>query len=242
MKVNGEAIYATTASPFKTPALGPLHQETSAGRRTTLYLHVFDWPDNGRLLVPGLKSPVESASLLADGSPLTAVATPEGLAVTVPATAPDPISSTVVLKIKGAPQVEVALTSQEPDGSLRLLAEEAITHGGQVKFEAGGNRDCIGFWINPSDWVEWQFKVTQPGRFTLTADIAAVGSGSFVVSTGNQKLQGKAPNTGDYGRFQKLELGTVELTQPGKTSIAVKPVKEGWQPFNLKSLALQPAK
>ena len=34
MKVNGEAIYGTTASPFPKPALGPLHQE--AGWRHTL--------------------------------------------------------------------------------------------------------------------------------------------------------------------------------------------------------------
>ena len=46
MKVNGEAIYGTTASPFKTTAVGPLHQKSqrattrrficmsSTGRRT----------------------------------------------------------------------------------------------------------------------------------------------------------------------------------------------------------------
>ena len=66
MKVNGEAIYGTTASPFKQAPLGPLHEESHDGG-TTLYLHVFDWPADGNL-VPGLKNEVAKAYLLSDRS------------------------------------------------------------------------------------------------------------------------------------------------------------------------------
>jgi hypothetical protein len=83
-----------------------------------------------------------------------------------------------------------------------LPAEEAITHGGQIKFKGGANRDCIGFWLNPNDWVEWQFEVTKPGKFQATAEIAAQGTSSFTVAVGDQKLNAKAPNTGDYGKFE----------------------------------------
>jgi alpha-L-fucosidase len=240
MKVNGEAIYATTASPFKRLPWGRCTTKLTADA-ATLYLHVFNWPENGKLLVPGLKNAVDSASLLADGSKLAAEAGSEGVTITVPAGAPDPISSTVVLKIKGAPEVENAVLAQSADGSLTLAATEAICHGEQIKFEGGGNRDCIGFWLNPADWVEWQFKATKPGKYLLTAEIAATGSGSFVVSLGEQKLSGKAPATGDYARFQKVELGTIELTAAGKTSLTVKAVKDGWQPFNLRSIKFKPA-
>jgi alpha-L-fucosidase len=240
MKLNSEAIYATTASPFKRLPWGRCTKKVGPDT-TMLYLHVFTWPDNGKLLVPGLKNAVESASLLADGSRLNAESGAEGVTIRVPATAPDPASSTVVLKIKGAPEVELALTTQEADGSLKLLAGEAICHGQQVKFESGSNRDCIGFWTDPGDWVEWQFKMTQPGRFAVTAEIAATGSGSFEIAVGNRKLKAKAPITGDYGKFQKVELGTVEIATAGKTSLSVRAIREGWQPFNLKSLQLKPA-
>jgi alpha-L-fucosidase len=104
MKINGESIYGTTASPFK---------ELSWGRCTTkplsdgatLYLHVFDWPADGKLVVPGLKNTVQSASLLATHSKLKAITNPEGVIVSVPNAAPDKISSTIVLRIKGAPEV-----------------------------------------------------------------------------------------------------------------------------------------
>jgi alpha-L-fucosidase len=106
MKANGEAIYGTTASPLRQqPAWGRCTKKSTAGG-TILYLHVFTWPADGKLVVPGLKNQPQSASLLADGTKLATTSTPDGLAVTVPATAPDKISSTIVLNIEGPLQVE----------------------------------------------------------------------------------------------------------------------------------------
>jgi alpha-L-fucosidase len=101
MKVNGESIYATTASPFVNLPWGRCTKKTTASG-TTLFLHVFDWPANGKLPVPGLKSPVESATLLADGRTLSTTADGQGTVITLPSTASDKVSTTVVLKIKGA--------------------------------------------------------------------------------------------------------------------------------------------
>jgi hypothetical protein len=129
---------------------------------------------------------------------------------------------------------------QAADGSITLPACEATTHGHQIRFEAGSNRDCIGFWLDPGDWVEWEFAVSRAGKFKVTGEIAALGSGSFSVAVGQRKLDAKAPVTGDYGKFQKVELGTVELDRIGKTSVTVRAVREGWQPLNLKSLRLTP--
>lgn len=100
MKVNGEAIYGTTANPFPKLDWGRCTKKVTDDG-ATLYLHVFDWPADGKLVVPGLKNKVESAVLLANGSRLKAAATDGNVVVTVPATAPDPISSTVVLKVRG---------------------------------------------------------------------------------------------------------------------------------------------
>jgi alpha-L-fucosidase len=104
MKVNGEAIYGTTASPFKKLDWGRCTQrQTKSG--TTLYLHVFNWPKDGRLVVPGLKNPIRSASLLGRRGRVETASDASGLVVTLPATAPNPISTTVVLKVKGAPEI-----------------------------------------------------------------------------------------------------------------------------------------
>jgi alpha-L-fucosidase len=108
MQVNGEAIYGTTASPFKQQLPWGRCTRKVTWRGTTLYLHVFDWPKDGKLVVPGLKNRVKSVWLLADPHhrPLGAESNADGLTITVPATAPDAISSTVVVKVKGALDIQ----------------------------------------------------------------------------------------------------------------------------------------
>jgi len=105
MKVNSEAIYATQASPFKNLPWGRCTRK-AAGGETTLYLHVFQWPADGKLLVPGLRNKVLGACLLADKSKaLAAEASDAGVVLTLPGAAPDPICSVVVCRIEGAPNV-----------------------------------------------------------------------------------------------------------------------------------------
>lgn len=58
MQVHGEAIHGTTASPFQRLPWGRATQKPGV-----LYLHVFDWPPDGRLVVP-VRATVRSARLL----------------------------------------------------------------------------------------------------------------------------------------------------------------------------------
>ena len=70
--------------------------------------------------------------------------------------------------------------------------------------------------------------------------MAATASGSFQVVVGDQTLTAQAPLTGDYGRFQTVDLGRLKIAQSGTVSIAVRAVADGWQPFNLRALACVP--
>jgi hypothetical protein len=162
--------------------------------------------------------------------------------VQLPKAAPDRICSVVVLNIAGEPEVESRLQTQAADGSIRLEAVDAIIHGSQARYESGPQRDNIGFWMDPKDWVEWPFTVSRPGKFTVTCEIASMGTGSFQVLIGNQILRATAPQTGDYGKFRNISLGTVEINAAGKTSLAVKPIAVGWSPINLQSVKLEAAR
>ena len=46
MKMNGESIYATKASPFEDTPWGRCTQKVLEGNKTRLYLHVFDFPED----------------------------------------------------------------------------------------------------------------------------------------------------------------------------------------------------
>jgi alpha-L-fucosidase len=95
MKVNGEAIYGTTASPFAT--------QLTWGRATrkgnTIYLHVFDWPADGTLKVPSLDAQPASASLLGSDAKLTIENTSDGFTIKLPTTPVNPIASVIRVQL-----------------------------------------------------------------------------------------------------------------------------------------------
>ena len=98
MKVNGESIYGTTASP-----LGEVPWGRCTAKPGRLYLHVFDWPTNGKLEVSGLKNKVKKAYLLADKKQaklLMRRQSKEKVVITVPSKAADPVNTVIVLEIE----------------------------------------------------------------------------------------------------------------------------------------------
>jgi alpha-L-fucosidase len=112
MKVNGEAIYGTTASPFKAqPKWGRVTKKVSKDG-ATLYLHVFDWPKDGKLTLPEVGT-IESATLLADGRKLPVSANGGMVSLVVPPIAPDRISSAVVVKVNGSIRMAAATESKK---------------------------------------------------------------------------------------------------------------------------------
>ena len=94
MKVNGDSIYGTTGSPLKAqPTWGRITKKDGK-----LYLHVFDWPADGKLTVAGIEG--TRAYLLADTDqkPLAVSAKGDGVEVSLPAAAVDPIDTVIVVQ------------------------------------------------------------------------------------------------------------------------------------------------
>jgi alpha-L-fucosidase len=100
LKTNGEAIYGTDAGPYVDPLpWGRVTQMAHADGTATLYLHVWDWPADGKVLLPGIKTAALTGRLLANGAAVTTTATADGLVVTLPGAAPDPDASVAALEL-----------------------------------------------------------------------------------------------------------------------------------------------
>jgi len=93
VRVNGEAIYGTTVSPYGMPAWG---RYTAKGDK--VYAHVFDWPKDGRLTLSGVKDAPLRAFLIADARPLAIERADSGWVVQLPQVPPSTIASVVVLQ------------------------------------------------------------------------------------------------------------------------------------------------
>ncbi len=103
----GASVYGTEASPFASLPWGRCTKKSMAGNVTRLYLHVFDWPADGKLTVPGLLNRPRRAFLLGEPGEraLGVERRADGVIVRLPATPPDPIDSVFVLDIDGRPNV-----------------------------------------------------------------------------------------------------------------------------------------
>jgi len=95
MAANGESIYGTTAGPFDKPAWG--RYTAKPGR---LFVHVFDWPQDGKLQIPASDRRLARVYLLADREkkPLKAQTSSNVVSIQVPSQAPDENISVVVVE------------------------------------------------------------------------------------------------------------------------------------------------
>lgn len=236
MRQNGRAIYATTPSPFKKLSWGRCTKVVKKGG-ATLYLHIFDWPQSGKLLVPGLKSKASGASLLVGGKKLTARNTAEGVEIDVPTVAPDAISTTVVLDVQGEIVVEQPELTLKLDTELMLNPDDAKLTG-ELQSEERGGKPNLGFWLNSKDFAEWTFVAPRAGRVTLSTEIAAPAATAFTISLGGRTEKIAAPVTGSYDSYKSVELGTFSVAA-GKNTLELRAVAEGWNPLNIRAIRVK---
>jgi len=102
MKANGESIYGTQAGPIARPSWGRCTMRRLGDGSTRLYLHVFEWPEDGVLRVEGLRNQsVRSFPLSARWRALSVACDGDDLTITLPQQAPDEHDSVFVLEVKG---------------------------------------------------------------------------------------------------------------------------------------------
>ena len=239
LKVNGEAIYGTTASPFK--------RQLSWGRVTQkpgkLYLEVFDWPKDGKLPLPISNTKI-SAHLLASAGKLDTVSTPDGWQISLPSSAPDPIASVIEVDLDGpALPISPVSATQAPDGSITLNAAGADLSG---VLHLENDPPNIGSWTKVGDSAVWTVKVTHPGSFKVSLNYALDPSskGSEAeISTGGSSVSFDPEITGSWSNYEVGDapellkipsLGIVQITVFNK-------LNPGIGLMNLRGVTLTPA-
>lgn len=241
MKVNGKAIYGTTASPFSKLAWGRC-TKTISSRGGTLYLHVFDWPVDGKLFVPGLHSKVTKTRLLANGIKIAATESEDGMSLTLPEKAPDAIASVIALDFEGPLKVDKILPGARSDGSYVFGAELADIHNSlraHAKLEARGRTIVIANWDNPESQISWDFNATRAGGFQVKADFAGGGGGKLTAAIGSSSISASVAAQESTGA-RTVELGTISIVQPGNLKLELKPDKADWKGLELRSVTLTP--
>jgi alpha-L-fucosidase len=251
VRLNGESIYGTSASPF-----GELPWGRCTVKGEKLYLHVFEWPPDAVLSLVGLKNEVKRAYLLLDSSRPLEFRRDEGkLSVRLPGKAVDEDDTVVVLEIAGKPEVDPPVVVQKGNSPIKLTAVTAVTAGKAIKYynQLGGYH--ISRWDDPQDSATWGMRIDQPRRYQVWITYAAQEEwegGKYRILVGSTSLETTVVNTGafcfDIGRpcetgyeYRAFNIGTVDLSEAREYKLTIRPTSNvGHGLMYLKSIELTP--
>lgn len=162
-KIHAESIRGTTRTTLSVQTWG---ESTLKGN--TIYLHVFDWPRDGRLIVGGLKTAVTGARILgAAADKLTVLRmNPLDLVITgLPVNAPDPADSVIAIECAAGPQADPSRLLST-DISLDTLRSFDAKLEGHLLYGPGKQADAwVRNWKNLDDAVVWPVRVTEAATF-----------------------------------------------------------------------------
>jgi alpha-L-fucosidase len=252
MRVNGEAIRGTQASPFtrKMPwgRVTMKHPFRSGAQATTLYLHVFDWPADGMLRLDGISNDASGARVLggADRAP-TARQDGGSILVTGLGAAPVDADCTVVqVDVRGVPQVVPFTVRPGADGSIACMAADAVVTGSIQYEDRFAN---LGWWRDLASTASWPVEVARDGTYEMAAEYAASaecgGTCEWRLRRDGQTIDsGKVamPGRGGWGDFATVSLGRVAVPA-GRFDLVIKAAsKHGDSFINLRRVDLRPMK
>lgn len=148
----------------------------------------------------------------------------------------------VSLELEGPPVVGRVIR-QGHDGVVTLSTRDPDIHGRYARYEFGSGKDNIGYWVDPTDFVTWDFVVERGGSFTVQVTYACakgVGGSEYLVSVAGRQLQGRVCDTGSWTKFITESIGTVKLGA-GRYRLTVRPLRivRGVL-MNLKRIVLKP--
>lgn len=244
MAVNGEAIYATEAGPFpRRLPWGRVTQKRTTDGATTLFLHVWEWPADGKILLPTVAQSPVSGQMLVGGVAVKTTSSPEGLVVDLPGAAPDPDVSVVRLDFD-----KPVVVTQEPfntpgaDGRVTFSAQDADAHGhwdGNIQLRDSGPDAYLTDWKNPKWRLEYALKTPAASKWTVTAEVAAPADTSLVLGVGKTETPAAVTATGPGLTWKTVTLGVIELPA-GETAFELRGPKEGWKSLSLRHVWLTP--
>ena len=133
---------------------------------------------------------------------------------------------------------------QGKDGSVVLPARDVVVHGKTVRYEP--DKNTIGYWTKPDDWVSWELEVTHPDTFTVEM-FEACGRGSggshYTVEVADQKLTDQVPDTDSFRNFRTRKIGQIKIDKPGNYTLSVRVNdKPGLAVMDLRTITLKPPK
>ena len=237
-----QVIYGAGASPWKHRL--PWGDVVRQG--STLYLAVYEWPSDGKLYLPGLKSEIVSAGIC-DGKkthPVKFEKRGNWTVLDVPYKKPNNLVSVIALVTKGG---EVGV-----DNTQAVDPESGIDELSVVFADANGCSvgktswmEKFGEWkhkyrtpdLNRGGKVTWTVDVLEPATYSVDLTLRGEERGVWKVET--DEGHSAQNQQGVSSIFCKRPIGWISFDKPGRHTITVS-MPEGGIPAELSAISLTP--
>ena len=249
-----EAIHGADPTPF-----GPLAWGECTARGNTLYLHVFQWPADGKLVLTGLRSKVRRARL--EGEKVKTSREGHVLVIRVPDVRPDTLIPVVTLELEGP--VDASREASVLNGCRNSLEMGvAALKGCEVKavnwmekFGDWKHMECLAGWQGDERSATWSFATVEPGSFYLDVEYSCPAEDDYSewgVRCGDTALTfplidtGERPTRKAFGgalpRFRTYRVGVIDFPKPGAQRLTFGPAGRDATAIRVSALRLVPVK
>jgi alpha-L-fucosidase len=234
-----QVIYSAGPSPWDHAM--PWGDVTTTGN--TLNLVVFDWPAHGRLMLPGLQTPIAAAGIMSGGKLLPVAWKKVGTwtEIQLPPAPSDGPASVIAVKLTGKPQVDQTIGVQ-PNVTTPLLvefAEAADATKKEIRW-----MEKFGEWkhvTQVSDWkpvgrATWTVDVVEPGDYRIDLNYKGEGKLVWRIETDEGvKLQNQQNSSPIY---MAHSFGLLTFNTVGRHTITVSLVDGPSDKASLKEISL----
>lgn len=254
VNAHSNAIHGTDATPF-----GPIAWGECTVRGNTLFLHIFQWPTDSKLILPGLKSKVKRATL--EGETIKVVRQENVLLLKVPKLRPDILIPVITLELSGP--IEASRESYILNGCRNALEIGIATLNGcevkavnwMEKFGDWKHAECLANWQGTERSATWNFKTVAPGSFYLDIEYTCPAEDDYsewgIRCGDNNTLTFPLIDTGErasrkaFGgampRFRTTRVGVIDLPKAGAQQLTFGPTGDAGKNIRISALRLLPA-
>ncbi|MDB4766396.1 alpha-L-fucosidase, partial [bacterium] len=236
-----QVVYDAEASPWK-HAL-PWGDVTRKGN--TLFLCVFDWPADGRLYLPNLKTKIKSAALY-NGDQTEAVkweSSENWTVIDLPPGAPEKLVSVIQVDLESEPDVD-PIWAVAPNQTTEILAEFAevslATKDVKRWMEKFGEWKRV---IRVHEFKEggtaaWEVDVHKAGDYSVSLTYSGEGRLVWGVGVeGGQQIQNQQNSSHNY---QSFPIGWLNFPEPGRYTVKVKCLEGEKETASLSAIHFEP--
>jgi alpha-L-fucosidase len=254
LKVNGEAVYGTTASPF-----WPRQFDwgTISAKPGKLYLHIHN-PELGQIEIKGFKVQISDANLLHTTGEIPVSLTNENGSVSLewPSYLNDNAVTVIELDVQKGFKTDIT-TRQFSNGNIEFNCWAMKVHGekAHAHYDGYGNRLRMLDWTDPKEYLTADIIIEKSGIFDVSLIYGATkgdkanefldavqgtAGGKFTFKIGDKSINCEIQDTGNSNKPEPIEVGKIKIDNPGKYELSIQPIDNGnWNGFRFQGVEMK---